>query len=171
MYVFGGSIPFKNTRARVDYSNDFLEYHPKTGEWFRLPEMPVAKVTKGKIVNDMLYVFGGKRDNPQKDIHQYDFKKQEWKKIGEIKRGLSGFSIAQYKDKIILVGDWRRTNALHIFDTVTKEMTSLKSNFVGRHSGAVVVDGKLYVFGGIGRGGGISNNVGVLNLTKIPLFN
>jgi N-acetylneuraminic acid mutarotase len=144
IYFFGGWNP-------MGYSDRFYEYDPAKDEWEKLPDMPESKQTTGKIVNGVLYTFGGYDGDKSnyKTIHSYDIKEGKWNLVGELPIGISANAIASDGRNIWLVGSYNNLNFLAAFDTKTKTVKTFESNLVGRrHAGAEVIGNILYVFGG-----------------------
>jgi len=144
VYFFGGWNP-------VGYSDRFYEYDPVKDSWDDLPDMPEEKQTTGKVVDGILYTFGGydKSEPSFKSIHAYDFKEKKWSKVGELPFAVSANAIASDGKNIWLVGSYEDPTLLIAFDTKTKKVTTFESNLEGRrNAGAEVIGNILYVFGG-----------------------
>jgi len=144
IYFFGGWNP-------MGYSDKLYVYEPEKDSWDELEEMPEAKRTCGKIVDGVLYTFGG-YDNSSaeyKTIHAYDIKENKWTQIGELPSGISATAAASDGKNIWLVGSYYNLNFLAAFDTKTKTLKMFKSNMIGRrNASAQIINKKLYIFGG-----------------------
>jgi N-acetylneuraminic acid mutarotase len=66
--------------------------------------MPTARETKGKIVNDKLYVIGGFNGTPSRLINVYDLNTNLWIKQYTMPVGISGHTLAVSGNKIFIVG-------------------------------------------------------------------
>lgn len=144
IYFFGGWNPMGN-------SEKFYEYTPAKDDWKELPEMPEAKNTTGKIVDGVLYTFGGYDNSGKtiKTIHAYDFKTEKWSLVGELPVGVSSNAIASDGRNIWMLGSYDIFNIVMAFDTKTKTVTRFESNLEPRKNAAAEVVGNiLYVFGG-----------------------
>nr|WP_315026325.1 kelch repeat-containing protein [uncultured Chryseobacterium sp.] len=147
IYVFGGS-GLKGAEKTV-FSNKFQEYDIASNTWKSLPDMPTAKETKGKIVNNKLYVIGGFNGTSSNLIDVYDLNTHLWTNQYTMPVGVSGHSLAVSDNKIFIVGDYNDQTFLAYFDTETNELHQLSSNMIPRrHSVVEVYNNKLYLLGG-----------------------
>ncbi|WP_027387982.1 T9SS C-terminal target domain-containing protein [Chryseobacterium gregarium] len=147
IYVFGGSG--LNGAAKTVFSDQFQYYDIASDTWNSLPDMPTAKETRGKIVNDKLYVIGGFNGTSSNLINVYDLNTNLWTDQYMMPVGVSGHSLAVSGDKIFIVGGYDDQTFLAYFDTTTKTLHQLSSNMIPRrHSAAEVHDHKLYIIGG-----------------------
>ncbi|WP_250253847.1 T9SS C-terminal target domain-containing protein [Chryseobacterium sp. Marseille-Q3244] len=147
IYVFGGSG--LNGAANTVFSNHFQYYDIASNTWNSLPDMPTAKETKGKIVNDKLYVIGGFNGTSSNLINVYDLKTNLWTDQYTMPAGVSGHSLAVSDNKIFVVGGYDNQTFLAYFDTTTNELHELSSNMIPRrHSAVEVYNNKLYIMGG-----------------------
>ncbi|MDC8098535.1 Kelch repeat-containing protein [Chryseobacterium rhizosphaerae] len=147
IYVFGGSglSGAKNTV----FSNKFQVYDIASNTWNSLPDMPTARETKGKIVNDKLYVIGGFNGTPSRLINVYDLNTNLWIKQYTMPSGISGHALAVSDNKIFIVGGFNNQTFLAYFDTTTNTFHQLSSNMIPRrHAAAEVYNNKLYIIGG-----------------------
>ncbi|NOY57385.1 MAG: T9SS type A sorting domain-containing protein [Calditrichaeota bacterium] len=142
IYLFGGS----NANG---YSNRLYEFDPQTNNWTRLPDMPEAKQTNGEIINGVLYVFGGYSGTVSRQIDAYSIQNSSWASLGEMPVAISAHATAKSGKKVWLVGSYDNLKFLAVYDTETNDFTQISSNIIGRrHSGAVVAENNLYIFGG-----------------------
>ncbi|WP_347217155.1 kelch repeat-containing protein [Chryseobacterium sp.] len=147
IYVFGGSG--LNGAAKTVFSKKFQYYDIASNIWNSLPDMPIAKETKGKIVNNKLYVIGGFNGTSSNMINVYDLTTNRWTDQYSMPVGVSGHSLAVSDNKIFIVGDYNNLTFLAYFDTVTHELRQLSSNIIPRrHATAEVYNNKLYIIGG-----------------------
>lgn len=147
IYVFGGSG--LNGAATTSFSNKFQYYDIASDTWHPLPNMPTARETKGKIVNDKLYVIGGFNGTPSRLINVYDLNTNLWTDQYTMPAGISGHSLAVSGDKIFIVGGFNNQNFLAYFDTTTNKVHQLSSNMIPRrHAAAEVYNNQLYIIGG-----------------------
>lgn len=147
IYVFGGSG--LNGAEKTVFSNKFQYYDIASDTWNSLPDLPTAKETKGKIVNDKLYVIGGFNGTSSNLIDVYDLNTNLWTNQYTLPVGVSGHSLAVSDNKIFIVGDYDNLTFLAYFDTATNELHELSSNMIPRrHSAVEIYNNKLYVFGG-----------------------
>lgn len=147
IYVFGGS-GLSGAKSTV-FSDKFQYYDIASNTWNPLPDMPTARETKGKIVNDKLYVIGGFNGTPSRLINVYDLKTNLWTHQYTMPSGIYGHSLAVSGDKIFIVGGVNNQSFLAYFDTTTNTFHQLSSNMIPRrHAAAEVYNNKLYIIGG-----------------------
>lgn len=147
IYVFGGS-GLNGAKSTV-FSNQFQYYDIASNTWNPLPNMPTARETKGKIVNDKLYVIGGFNGTPSRLINVYDLKTNLWTNQYTMPAGIYGHSLAVSGNKIFIVGGVNNQGFLAYFDTTTNTLHQLASNMIPRrHATAEVYNNKLYIIGG-----------------------
>ncbi|MGG7440084.1 Kelch repeat-containing protein [Chryseobacterium arthrosphaerae] len=145
IYVFGGS----GLNGAPIYSDQFQYYDIASDTWNPLPDMPTAKETKGKIVNNKLYVIGGFNGTSSNLIDVFDLDTNRWTHQYKMPVGVSGHSLAVADSKIFIVGDYDNQSFLAYFDTVTHQFRQISSNMLPRrHATAEVYDNKLYIMGG-----------------------
>ncbi|WP_455423960.1 Kelch repeat-containing protein [Chryseobacterium arachidis] len=130
-------------------SNRFQYYDIASNTWHPLPDMPVARETKGKIVNDKLYVIGGFNGTSSRLINVYDLNKNLWTEQYTMPAAISGHSLAVSGNKIFIAGGYNNQTFLAYFDTETNKLHQLSSNMIPRrHSAAEIYNNKLYIIGG-----------------------
>lgn len=151
IYVFGGSEsnPFA-FESWSRYSDKLYRFDTSTSTWTELASMPECKETKGAIVNGKLYVFGGYNGYVSNRIDMYDIKTNVWKRLGKMPKGVSANAIAAYGTTIFIAGDYKNEKYLASYEVNTGVFNVIQSNMKARrHAGAAVINGKLYVMGGI----------------------
>lgn len=145
IYVFGGWNP-------KGFSERLYEYNPAKDEWTRLEDMPEAKQTTGKIVDGVLYTFGGKDNSTPyfKTIHAYNIKDKKWELVGELPEGIAATASATDGKNIFLAGSFNNIYYLAVFDTKTKTTRVLKTDMKGRrYAAAQIINNTLFVIGGV----------------------
>ncbi|WP_454047434.1 Kelch repeat-containing protein [Chryseobacterium sp. Marseille-Q8038] len=147
IYVFGGSG--LNGAKTTVFSNRFQYYDIASDTWHPLPDMPTARETKGKIVNDKLYVIGGFNGTSSRLINVYDLNTNLWTDQYTMPAGISGHSLAVSGNKIFIAGGYNNQTFLAYFDTTTNKFHQLSSNMIPRrHAAAEVHNNTLYIIGG-----------------------
>lgn len=143
IYHFGGWISDNN------YSDKVVEYDVNSMTYKIVGNLPVARETSGRIVNDILYVIGGYNGEVSNLIHAFDLSTKIWTGF-EMPVAISAHATAVDGDIIWIVGSYDQMDFIGSFNTKTEKFTVHQSvNFVPRrHCGCVVISGKLYVFGG-----------------------
>ncbi|WP_312394823.1 kelch repeat-containing protein [Chryseobacterium sp.] len=147
IYAFGGSG--LNNAATTVFSNRFQYYDIASDTWNPLPDMPTARETKGKIVNDKLYVIGGFNGTSSRLVNVFDLNKNIWTEQYTMPAPISGHSLAVSGNKIFIAGGYNNQTFLAYFDTETNKLHQLSSNMIPRrHAAAEIYNNKLYIIGG-----------------------
>ncbi|MEL6274615.1 MAG: kelch repeat-containing protein [Bacteroidota bacterium] len=143
LYSFGGQID------QLLYSNKLTVFDPATNTWTELADMPVSLETKGKVINGVLYVFGGFNGSVSNRIDKYDIATDTWTFVGSMPTGISAQAVATEGNRIWLVGDFTNQAFLAYFDVNDESFHLVTSNLIARrHAAAEVIDGSLYAIGG-----------------------
>lgn len=143
IYHFGGFISDNN------YSDKVVEYDINSKTYSIIGNLPIARETSGRIVNDKLYVIGGYNGEVSNLIHIFDLTTKIWT-CCEMPVGISAHATAVDGDVIWIVGSYDQMDFIGSFNTKSEKFTVHQSvNFIPRrHCGCVIISGKLYVFGG-----------------------
>jgi len=141
--VMGGSIKRNNIGVK-QYSNKVHLYDLKSGKWFQLGNMPIAKETRGVLIEDKIYLLGGFNDKPLFGLESFDLKTQRWKKEGELFYGVSKPAIT-HKDNIIYFFNDGKINT---YNVLTKELKEYLIDLSLEDSEMYYADNKLYILGG-----------------------
>ena len=150
------------------------EFDPETGRWKKLADAPhVRDHVQAAVIDDKLYIAGGRRSTarigqvlnllePAVDV--YDFRTGSWTTLPESKNlptlRAGNASVVRGKDLLVIGGESDTQVPAHseveVFNTRTKAWEKHAPLKAGRHgTGAVNVNGKIYVVAGSGnRGGG-----------------
>ncbi len=146
IYIFGGS------RLNGLGISSLYKFDPVAETFTQLTDMPEYVQAAGAIVNGKLYVFGGYNPSQHYNSNQinvYDLETNQWKTEGKLPETLSANAVAVSGNRIYIVGNYSDLGFIGYYNTETHKFIQLKSNMEPRrHAGAVVVDGKLVVFGG-----------------------
>lgn len=150
------------------------EFDPKTNQWKRLPDAPHQRDhVMAMVIDDKVYVAGGRRSTakigqvlnltePAVDV--YDFKTNRWTTLPEsanIPTQRAGSASVVLDKKLLVIGGESGAQVpahseVEAFNTKTMKWETLPSLNQGRHgTGAVNLNGKIYIVAGSGnRGGG-----------------
>ena len=145
------------------------EYDPKTNTWTRKNDMPVARTfATSCVINDKIYVFGGASElvaNLPLPVDIYDPFTDNWIKGSDIPtpRLLSSSCIVN-EMVYIMGGDNQNgipTSVLEIYNPVNNTWTKGENMPFGIASSEnyPVIDGKIYIIGGINSSGQFLTNV------------
>lgn len=150
------------------------EYDPKSDQWKKLADAPHARDhVQAVVIDDKIYVAGGRRstarigqvlNTTEGAVDVYDFKTQQWSTLPEklnlptLRAGNA--SVVSGKKLLVIGGESGEQvpahNEVEAFNTKTMAWETLPDLNQGRHgTGAVNVNGKIYIVAGSGnRGGG-----------------
>jgi N-acetylneuraminic acid mutarotase len=163
------------------------EYDPKTNQWKKLPDAPHQRDhVHASVINNKLYVAGGRRSTakigqvlnltePAVDV--FDFKTNQWTTLPESKNiptKRAGAATVALFDMLLVIGGESDAQVpshseVEVFNTKTSSWEKFPSLETGRHgTGAVEVNGKIYIVAGSGnRGGGPElNSIEVLSTER-----
>jgi len=141
--VMGGSIK-ENKKGKKIFTDKVHLYDTKAGLWYDLANMPIAKETKGVLIDDKIYLFGGFNNKPLKGIESYDLISGKWKKEGELMTSLSKPAIT-HKDKMVYLFE---NGKIITFNIKTKELKEYATGLFLKASNIHYANNKLYIIGG-----------------------
>lgn len=144
LILIGGSNKKKKSGKKL-FSNKVHIYNTKSGLWYKLADMPVAKEVKGVLISDKVYLFGGYNNKPLKDIESYNLLTGKWRKEGELTIPMEKPAIT-YKDNMVYL--YEKGKVL-TYDTESKELAEYSINLSVKDANLHVADNKLYLLGGL----------------------
>jgi N-acetylneuraminic acid mutarotase len=150
------------------------EYDPKSKQWKKLSDAPhVRDHVQAVVADDKIYVAGGRRstarigqvlNTTEAAVDVYDFKSGKWSTLPQssnLPTLRAGNATVVLDKKVIVIGGESGEqvpahNEVEALNTRTMQWEKLAPLKQGRHgTGAVVVNGKVYIVAGSGnRGGG-----------------
>ena len=160
------------------------EYDPKTNTWKKLADAPhVRDHVQAVIIDDKIYVAGGRRSTAkigqvlnltEEAVDVYDFKTGKWTTLPEsanLPTLRAGNASVAHDGKLFVIGGESGEqvpahNEVEVLNTKTMQWETLAPLNQGRHgTGAVIINGKIYLVAGSGnRGGGPElNSIEVLS--------
>ena len=163
VYLIGGTTGFgaghEQRMDRVDV------YDPATDTWAKAPKMPSRREPMGvAVVSNRLYVIGGFGwppagwgELPLTRIDEYDPITFQWRKKTDMLDVRYGFSTVVVEDDIYLIGGLNGfpnySAAVNMYNPQKEAWRDIpKLPMPISPFGAAMVDGKIYVFGGVGEG-------------------
>lgn len=162
LYAIGGRSAGTSSTA----TNLVRRFDPTSNTWTSLATLPVL-LSSGEAVhlNGKIYVLGGQTEAvPLGMVYIYDIATNNWTAGATAPANTSAFAIgtdaAQGKIYVTggLDGTVSPTTLVNVYDTKTNSWTSLPSMKTARYAHeAAFIEGKLYVAGGSGIAGGLSN--------------
>lgn len=160
------------------------EYDPRKDTWRKLPDAPhVRDHVQAAVIDNKIYVAGGRRSTAKIQqvlnltegaVDVYDFRSNEWTTLPEssnLPTLRAGNASVVLDNKLLVIGGESGSqvpahNQVEAFNTKTMKWETLPALNEGRHgTGAVNVNGKIYIVAGSGnRGGGPElNSIEVLD--------
>lgn len=156
LVVMGGSTKLKVNEEK-EYTDKVHLLNLKTGYWYELNNMPVAKETKGVLINNTIYLVGGFNLKPLSEIESYNLETGEWKVEGQLFRGVERPGLA-YNDNIIFIFDEGR---IQTYNIVTRELNMYSIELFQKSSELFYANNKLYIVGGlVGKQSSITSSEG-----------
>ena len=143
LIVMGGSTKLKINDEK-EYSCKVHLLNLKSGYWFELKDMPVAKETKGLLINNTIYLIGGFNLNPLTAIETYNIVTAEWKVEGQLFYGVERPALA-YTDTIIYIFE---EGKIQTYNIVTKELKMYSIDLQLKSAEIFCADNKLIIVGG-----------------------
>ena len=143
LILMGGSIKEKKTGLKL-FSDKVHLYDIKSGLWYELASMPSAKETKGVLINNKIYTFGGFNNNPLKDIESFDLITGKWQKEGELFSALDQPAITHINDMVYLFENGKMVT----YNITSKELKEYAIDLFLSSSELQYAEGKLYILGG-----------------------
>jgi len=143
LVVMGGSTKLKANEEK-EYSDKVHLLNLKTGYWYELNNMPVAKETKGVLINNTIYLVGGFNLKPLSEIETYNLETGEWKVEGQLFKGVERPGLA-YNDNIIYIFEEGR---IQTYNIVTRELNMYSIDLFQKSSELFYANNKLYIVGG-----------------------
>lgn len=141
--VMGGCIKNKKNGVKI-YSDKVHSYNLKTGFWYELDNMPMAKELQGLLIKDKIYVLS-KFDNKQTlELKTFDLLSGQWESEGILPKELDNPGIAQKNDIIYFFEHGK----LFAYNVITKELNSYSVNIFLKGSKLYCIENKLYILGG-----------------------
>jgi len=141
--VMGGSVKQKKNDQKV-YTNKVHLYDLKSGFWYEMASMPVAKETNGVLLNNKVYLIGGFNKKPLTAIEAFDITSGKWTKEGELFEGFSKPAVTSNGDMIYGFENGKMIT----YHTKTKELNQYLIDLDLQASKLYYANNKLYVLGG-----------------------
>ncbi len=141
--VMGGSIKKKSNGSK-EYSNKIHLFNLKSGLWYELGPMPVAKEASGVLIKDKIYLVGGFNKKALTAIETYDLITGKWKKEGDLFKGISKPAITHNGAILYIFEDGK----ILTYNLLTKELNTYYINLFLKASKLFYSGNTLYILGG-----------------------
>ncbi len=161
IHLIGGSI-----RSSGESLNRVDVYNPVTDTWVKGREMPTPRSSlRLAVVGNRIYAIGGLEWRPRVNfgltvIEEYDTTSRQWQKRGDMLDTRDWFKTVVVRDSIYLIGGsiWKGVGfvreylaSVNVYDPQKDEWSDIPVMPIPfTPQGAVVVNGRIYVFGGAG---------------------
>ena len=143
LIVLGGSTSLKINEEK-EFTAKVHLLNLKSGYWYELNDMPVARETKGLLINNTIYLIGGNILKPLEEIETYNIASAEWKVEGQLFYGVEKPALA-YNDNIIYIFEEGR---IQTYNIVTRELNMYSIDLFLKSSELFYANNKLYIVGG-----------------------
>ena len=144
LIIMGGSTKLK-MNGEKEYSNKAHLLDLKSGLWYKLPDMPSPKETKGVAINATIYLIGGFNNRPLKEIESYNIGTGKWNTEGELSYEVERPAIA-YNEDIIYIFEDRK---IQTYNIKTKEKNAYLIDLSLKFSELLYANNMLYILGGL----------------------
>lgn len=144
LILMGGSTKLKRNGFK-EYSNKIHFFNLKTGHWYDMGVMPIAKECNSVLVGEKIFIVGGFNRKPLHNIESYDISTQKWKLEGEMFSGITKPALA-VNDETIYIFDNGKILTLNVY---TKELLEYAIELYLVNAEMLFVDDKLIIIGGL----------------------
>jgi hypothetical protein len=140
----GGSTRIKINEEKESTAKVHL-LNLKTGYWYELSDMPVAKESKGVLVDSTIFLIGGFDFKPLDNIETYNISTGEWNVVGQMFYGVERPALAYNENIIYIFEDGR----IQTFNVVTKELNLYSIDLPLKFGELFYANNMLYILGGL----------------------
>ena len=154
IYVIGGA---NASAPQVEHIRTVEVYDPATDTWSQKGDMPSSRASGySTVVDGKIYLIGG-YEGPQR-VEEYDPSTDSWKTKSEMPSARRSLTTSALDGKIYAIGGYvpdvpghAGVATVEVYDPATDTWTSAPSMPTARFAPrSGVVDGKIYVIGGMG---------------------
>ena len=141
--VMGGSIK-RNMHGEKTYSDKIHSFNLKTGKWFEIGKMTMAKESKGILIGNKIYLVGGFNKKALNTIESFDLNSGKWTKETELFEAVGRPGLAYKNDTVYIFNN----NKLSTFNVHTKTLNEYTIDLPIVHSELILKNDKLFIVGG-----------------------
>ena len=167
IYLIGGIIIHGERVDEKIFTGLVEVYDPLTNTWEKRADMPTARaLTDAVVVDDKVYVIGGQKtwvalDVPGlfvRSIEEYNPQTDTWRQLPEMSIFKGRFSTVAVDKKIYTIGGRKLENGhkytsdVDVYNPITNKWHKVEPMTSLRTTTPVVVNGTIYVLGGIQAG-------------------
>ncbi len=156
IYVIGGQHPYRHTLSTAR-TNSTLILDLASGQWSRGVPMPTPRESDGVLVDGGFIVVPGGYDGLKQHAEMEVFNPTDgiWRTLPPLCKPVSAQSLVFLDHYLFLFGDYNSPGELITYNLVDRQSEVFTLQYKpARHTGAVTLDGKIYVIGGTSLGGG-----------------
>ncbi|HEY4247802.1 MAG TPA: kelch repeat-containing protein [Lacunisphaera sp.] len=133
-------------------TNTTLCYSFTNGKWQKgIPPMPHPRMAQAVVVDGPFIVVPGGYDGAMavNQMEAFDVRDPKWISLPPLCRACSAYSLAFLGHYLFLFGDYEAPAELIAYDLKTKTSQTFTLQYIAaRNTAAVVLAGKIYIFGG-----------------------
>jgi N-acetylneuraminic acid mutarotase len=153
IYIIGGS---QASRPDENHVLQVEVYDPATDTWAQAGEMPKSRAAgSSSVVNGKIYIIGGYGGS--QNIDEYDPSTESWTRKSDMPTRRIGLSTTVLDGKIYVIGGYisgfaseKGVTIVEVYDPAMDTWTTAPDMPTGRFGPSTsVVDGKIYVIGGM----------------------
>ena len=150
--MLGGSV---NGGSSGLSSSDVFTYDPVANLWLKMKSLPAGRKSPvAGYSNGRLVVATGNSSGPTSNTWSATLP-HTWEQAGTMSKALGEVAGGIIGNRLYLVGEGSSTTLAYNLSTASWTSSGLATRpFTGNHHAAEVIDGKLYLFGGLGGGAG-----------------
>ncbi len=141
--VLGGSIK-QNKLGIKEYTDKVHLYDTKSGYWYLLDTMPVAKETQGVLIQDKIYLIGGFNKKNLNTIDTYNLITGTWQKEGELLDEINKPAVTNNGHIIYFFDDGN----IYTYNAITKKLNKYLIDLSLKSAKLYFSNNTLYLLGG-----------------------
>ncbi|MDO6490094.1 MULTISPECIES: Kelch repeat-containing protein [unclassified Cellulophaga] len=141
--IMGGSTKLLDNGKKLYRNNSYI-FNTTTGYWHQLTNMLKDKEANGIAANNKVFLIGGFRNGPLKNIESYDLETAKWELEGTLFNGIEKPALA-YNNNIIYIFNSKK---ILTYNTKTNLLKEYKIDIPLKYANMHYLNGKLYILGG-----------------------
>jgi len=145
LLVFGGAIKQQKQNGAKVFSDKISFLNLKTGLWYNVTKMPVAKETSGVLIGDLVYFIGGNNGKPLKTIETFNLITGKWKILGNLFDATSKPALTYHNDTIFIYNEGK----ILTLNIKTHTLREYYISLINTKSNIFYSNERLYIIGGL----------------------
>ncbi|WP_353779929.1 carboxypeptidase-like regulatory domain-containing protein [Winogradskyella sp. 3972H.M.0a.05] len=139
-----GGIEKINKNGSKRYSDAMHLYNLETGRWYELGKLPNPREVKGLLLNNKIYLVGGRNRLLLNTIESFDLDTGKWEVEGKLFNRIARPGLASHKNTIYIFNN----SKLLTYNTETDVLNEYSVNLQIQSPELFFHKGKLYIIGG-----------------------